>query len=62
MLAEDLGTPLSEPVIRSVLPKLMLELFGAKLSCSIRRGDRFARGWRRIAPKRVETPANQPTP
>ncbi|HSH14689.1 MAG TPA: hypothetical protein VLD18_01560 [Verrucomicrobiae bacterium] len=50
-LAVDGGPPVTERVIRAVLPKLMHELFDVRISCSIRHEGRYARGWRGLAPK-----------
>lgn len=50
-LAVDGGPPVTERVIRAVLPKLMRELFDVRISCSIRHEGRYARGWRGLAPK-----------
>jgi len=50
-LSLDGGPVVAEPDIRATLPKLMREMFGARLSCSIRRDGRYVRGWRRIAAK-----------
>jgi len=50
-LSQDGGPPVPEPHIRAALPKLMKQMFGSRLSCSIRRDGRYVRGWRRLAAK-----------
>jgi hypothetical protein len=47
----DGGLPVSPAAIRKTLPKLMNELFGSRLSCSIRRDRKYARGFRGIEPR-----------
>jgi hypothetical protein len=42
----DGGPPAPAAGIRKVLPRLIRELFGARLSCSIMRDGKFARGFR----------------
>lgn len=47
----DGGPPAPAAVIRKALPRLIRELFGAHLSCSIKRDGKYVRGFRGLAPR-----------
>ena len=47
----DGGVVVPAAVIRKLIPSLMEELFGARLSCSIRHGGKYARGFRGVKPR-----------
>ena len=48
-LSYDGEGPVSESVIRKLLPGLLSEIFDAKPSCSLRRNGKYVRGYRGLA-------------